>query len=428
MVAASAPVCLASDDAALQAELDALRAEVAQLRDASPSWLNEARAAEIRGIVTDVLADAGTRSSLQSSGQNAGYNGGYFISSADGAFSLKLNLLEQIRWSFNDNDSDWQAHGFENKRTRLEFSGNAVDQTWRYQLSYYLAYSDSVEDFGAGELSDAFISKSFECGAALTVGQFELPFSAESSLDVANMQFMDFSVVNSFYEIGFGQGIMVGYEGDAISFEAAYSNAFREANADWNPDSPGADWAFTGRVVGKLAGNWSQFTHGQSWQGDGLGVAIGSGLAAERSNDATGTSSLNFTLDGTVAFGGANASAAYFLTKADDTGIAAVDDANLQGIVLSGGIFVTGDIELVARYEWSDLDIPIGGAEDFSVMTLGGNWYIDRNLLKLSFDFSYAFDAVSPIYEVYAIGNNWLADAPGNDGQWVVRSQLSFSF
>jgi hypothetical protein len=31
-------------------------------------WLTEQRAAEIRGIVTDVLADADTRSSLQGSG------------------------------------------------------------------------------------------------------------------------------------------------------------------------------------------------------------------------------------------------------------------------------------------------------------------------------------------------------------------------
>ena len=81
-------------------EIASLRAEIASLK--GDNWLTEQRAAEIRGIVTDVLADADTRASLQGSGANAGYDGGFFISSSDGNFSLKLNILQQIRYTFND--------------------------------------------------------------------------------------------------------------------------------------------------------------------------------------------------------------------------------------------------------------------------------------------------------------------------------------
>ncbi|MFZ9880215.1 MAG: hypothetical protein ACO3QC_02285, partial [Phycisphaerales bacterium] len=111
------------------AEIAQLKAEIAGLKAAQgEQWLTEQRASEIRGIVTDVLADADTRSSLQGSGAGAGYNGGFFMSSADGNYSMKINLLEQIRWTFNDqsNADDEQASGFENKRTRLTFSGGMV--------------------------------------------------------------------------------------------------------------------------------------------------------------------------------------------------------------------------------------------------------------------------------------------------------------
>jgi hypothetical protein len=31
-------------------------------------------------------------------------------------------------------------------------------------------------------------------------------------------------------------------------------------------------------------------------------------------------------------------------------------------------------------------------------------------------------------YEFGAQGNNWLEDAAGEDGQWMIQGQLSFSF
>jgi hypothetical protein len=91
-------------------------------------------------------------------------------------------------------------------------------------------------------------------------------------------------------------------------------------------------------------------------------------------------------------------------------------------------VFVSDDWELVARYEGSSVDVNFGGAEDFSALTVGGNCYLSRNQSKFSVDFGYAFDAVSAIYAPYAISNNWIEDPAGEDGQWLIRTQLSFSF
>ena len=82
----------------------------------------------------------------------------------------------------------------------------------------------------------------------------------------------------------------------------------------------------------------------------------------------------------------------------------------------------------MVRAESSSVDINFGGAQDFNVMTVGGNWYLARNQAKFSADFGYAFDGVSVIYAPYAINNNWVEDPAGQDGQWMLRAQLSFSF
>ena len=427
------------------AKIAELKREIATLNGEATPWLTEERAAEIRSIVQDVLADADTRSSLQGASATSGYNGGFFMSSADGNYSMKINVLEQIRYTFDDNQQSTGAtggggklpaggvttgetYGFENKRTRLTFGGNMVDATWSYKLGYYLGYSNSVEDFGAGQLSDAFVQKDFECGASMTIGQFKLPFTAEYDIDVGNLQFMDYSTVDSFYRAGYGQGLRFDYESEMVRFAVAYVNSLHDANSDWGPGTPADQYAFSGRVDLKFAGNWGQFNHGQSWRGDGYGVKVGAGAYTLSENAAPGTDVTGLTVDTAVNFGGANLAAAYYYASQNDTGVPGADEAHPNGVVISGGYFVTDNLELVARWESASEDINLGGAQDFSAMTAGGNWYFSRNQAKFSADFGYAFDAVSVIYAPYAIGNDWVEDPANQDGQWMLRGQLSFSF
>jgi hypothetical protein len=83
-------------------EIAQLKAEVATLKSQNgDKWLTEERAAEIKSLVKDVLADSETRTSLQGSGATSGYNNGFFISSADGNFKLNLSLLAQARFTWN---------------------------------------------------------------------------------------------------------------------------------------------------------------------------------------------------------------------------------------------------------------------------------------------------------------------------------------
>ena len=97
-------------------EIAQLKAEVATLKSQNgDKWLTEERAAEIKSLVKDVLADSETRTSLQGSGATSGYNNGFFISSADGNFKLNLSLLAQARFTWNyqpgENISDDTENG-----------------------------------------------------------------------------------------------------------------------------------------------------------------------------------------------------------------------------------------------------------------------------------------------------------------------------
>ncbi len=403
----------------MQAQIADLQAQVAALKGAqSGQWLTEQRAAEIRGIVTDVLADADTRSSLAGPSAGAGYNGGFFLSSADGNYSMKINVLEQIRWSFNNTDTSTtdtiQPYGFENKRTRLTFSGNMVDSTWSYKLAYYLGYSNSAENFGAGELADAFVAKDLGNGLSVTVGQFKLPFSAEYGIDVGNLQFSDYSVANTVLGTGYGQGLMLGYAADQIRAGVAYTNSQNQVNQNWDANSPSDDWALTGRGEFKIAGDWGQFNDAQSWKGEGFGALVGVGYATARENGAN-NDPWKLTIDGTVDFGGANLTGAYYWTDLDN-------GSNQQpgGYTLAGGVFLTDTFELVAR--WDSID-PDNGGDNITSWTFGGNCYFAKNTAKCGVELGYAPNAI-PAGAEYA---NWV-DSNGQDGEWVIRVQMSFSF
>ena len=108
-----------SENQQMKQEIDILRAE------SQEDWLTEQRADAIRGLVSDVLADADTRANLVGNGLMAGWSDGFFLSSADGRFTLRIGALMQNRflydhraWSPDRNnpaDGDRSVYGFEHR-------------------------------------------------------------------------------------------------------------------------------------------------------------------------------------------------------------------------------------------------------------------------------------------------------------------------
>ena len=89
-------------DADIQAEIDALRAEIQEFnqdRELEPT--DAERRAEIRAIVQDVLADAEDRISFQDDAVIPGWKKGFQFRSPDGNFLLKVGGQLQVRYVLN---------------------------------------------------------------------------------------------------------------------------------------------------------------------------------------------------------------------------------------------------------------------------------------------------------------------------------------
>ena len=232
-----------SDNDAL-AQIAELKQELAELKqENSQDWLTEQRSAEIRGIVQDVLADADTRTSLQSSGAMAGYNNGFFLASPDGNFSLNVGGQVQIRWTMNmakdasnTQDSQW---GFENRRTKLDFSGNVFSKDWTYRVraafNQGAEQGNSQDANGAAALDFAYIEKAMEGGMSVRVGQFRAPWMREVLVDSAYQLAAERSILSSLFGQGYSQGAQFGYEMDNMRFTAGAfdRHRWREQQQYW---------------------------------------------------------------------------------------------------------------------------------------------------------------------------------------------------
>ena len=443
------------------AQINELRAQIADLNAKNgENWLTEQRAAEIKGLVQDVLADADTRASFQGGTSNAGYDNGFFIASSDGNFRLNINGGASIRWTYNNrsfatgtgDETNW---GFQSRHANVMLTGHIVDPSWKYNVSF--AFFDASGDYtgstfgGEAFLTDWYAMKDFG-GWYLKAGQFISPFSRERALSDYGLQTLDHT--NSSYAFGLGrtQGIEVGCISDWFRFAGAFSDGVGPAsptqNAGFIPGgaSPSADFALSGRLEGKLAGTWAQFEDDQSWQGEEWGLLLGVGGYYQSGRN--GNSNFNygggtegnefgFTADATASFGGFSVTGAVFYTQADSewvTGTTGSGDFENYGTFVQAGFFLTEAFELVGRYEYGDFGNLSGSesANTQSTVTIGGNYYFAKNRCKWQTEISYAFHSMSE--SIFGIGGNgWYddgIDATSNDedGQFVFRTGLTVSF
>ncbi|MEE8154133.1 MAG: hypothetical protein V3T53_04130, partial [Phycisphaerales bacterium] len=200
------------------------------------------------------------------------------------------------------------------------------------------------------------------------------------------------------------------------------------------------EFAITARAEALIAGTWSQFKDFASWPDEGPAVLIGAALHYEREEFGTGDGlfvdadadglddtpnddeleTLVFTTDLSLEFGSANAFAAFVYRNLDRDST----NADQLGVVVQGGVFLTDDLEIFARYEWADADS--AGINDLSVITFGVNRFWAKHALKWTTDIGIGLNEIAGPFS--ASGAGWRTDKPGEDGQIVVRSQMQLLF
>jgi hypothetical protein len=438
------------------AQINQLKAEIASLKAAQgDQWLTEQRAEQIRGVVQDVLADSSTRSSFQGAAATSGYDNGFFLSSADGNFKLKVNALEQVRFTWGngygatgngpnaDTNNQW---GFENRRTQVFFSGNVVDPSWKYLVG--MAIDSQPDPYVRGSIYSLFtgdpqfqlyyaqITKDLGDGFSVTVGQQNAAFTLQSQLFNAGMtQMGEYSIFE--YAFGLGQqvGISAKWEKDAFRamggyYNAAYTPLGLGGAYQWNNDN-NQSVALTGRAEFKMAGSWDQFSKESSFKGEEFGLVGGAGIfwqnaRAQNDQPPYGFAPVGITVDANAKFGGFNAIAQVIWQNSY-----AFQDPNAStwGFNLQGGAFLTEDLELFGAWNYNNIGIigETGIASNF--LQLGGNWYFAKNNMKMTVLATIPLNAAageqgsfSPAGQSFGMVNS----APGNNFGLVVQLQLMF--
>ena len=462
--------------AALRADFEALkdrnsalenRNEVlaASLEDQSGAWLNEARAGEIRGLVQDVLLDSQSRTSLQDSGMSAGYKSGkgFFLANQDGSFSLRITGQIQTRWVLNHtkqsfanrdtdtNNSPQNTWGFQIRRAKVKFKGNVIDPTWKYQINGAFG-SDGVFDF-----EEVMLSKVFENGITMTLGQFKTPWLREELVSSSRQLAVERSVVNEFFNQDRAVGLLVAWKNDDWSLAGSYNNGQRTLlSADERytnfTDNP-TKWAFSARAEYKLSGDWSDFKGFNGGIDQEQAVMIGVAFMGQQYNGQVQDGSIpgapnstveydNSTVWGVTAdisakFQNISLFAAGVFQSYDTKGAEAGQGFDLSeympwGVVVQGGYSINDDWELFSRYEYGNVpieDLAVAGAPldtsggVASILTVGANWFINSKV-KFTADWGMNFAQDLNLFDDPSDG--W-RDSGTND-EWVLRAQLQLLF
>lgn len=262
-------------------------------------------------------------------------------------------------------------------------------------------------------------------------GQFVPPLTREQLVSNSRRMAVEVSpVTGAFSTNGAGgrtQGVEARYRDDTWSFTVMVGDGDRGGNADFQNDE--GDIGVYARLERKLGEDgWGRFRDFTSKRGSSNALLVGAaglvtvgetdadgdGLQREAFYELIGTADVSYEGDGWNAFVASN-----ILHRSAQ----GVDDMNMFGVSGHVGHYVTDDLELFTQYSWMTGEDSAG---ELSTLATGFNKYIVGHTVKLSADVLYSFNEITA---AYASGSRaLLQDAPGQDGQIVLRAQFQLGF
>jgi hypothetical protein len=401
---------------------------------------------EVRAIVSEMLADAESRSSLLAA-PGAGHDGKFYIASDDSSFRLNLGGYSQFRYYMNfrsdENtvgarpDDDFEP-GFQNQRTKLSFSGNVVSPDWTYGV--LTNFSSST---GSEVLQDAWVEYNLGKGWKAKWGQFKLPLNREELVSEPSQLTIERSLINTWFSQDRSQIAQISYEDEAVRVTGAYSDGLNSDNTEFTSTentafivSGEADWALTSRVEWKVRGKWDQFRDFTSPRGAELGVLLAAAAHYQQSPNSsnfadTDRDTLQYTCDASIEGDGWNAFAA-FIGRNDETRsfVSPDTDFNDFGLVVQGGVRVLKDTEPYIRWEGFIPDDDRGLAEDvYNFLTFGVAEYIAGQAIKVMADVVWSVEDTAGLVGLGLLpqtGVGILGDS--ESGETVIRIQFQTMF
>jgi len=399
---------------ALEAEIAHAEARAADARDRTVAERSEA----IGVLVRDVLADADTRIARLDAGGRAGHDGSFFVESEDGRYRLEFGgFMQVVGASSHQNDApiDDDRWGVGLRRIRLKVSGHLGTERLRYEIGF-----GSNRVTGVWEVSDLAFEYDLDDTWALKVGRSFADFDRERAVSSRRMLLVQRSLVDRAFFVNREYGVGLIWQTDRV-----------RGTIDFQDQTPGAlrdrSWQAATRAEVLLAGDWSTVSSFRALRDVETAVLVGGAVFHRRLDRPAGTVGAGFgeeetrwTGDVTVKGDGWSLHGAVIGANLNRD---AATDRDRIGAVVQGAIALTDVLEFVGRYEWGDAD---DGSDEMSIVSAGLTRFLRGHDLRLSVDAGYAFSQVGPFWA--SAGAYWRADAPGQDGQVVVRTMLQLVF
>lgn len=369
-----------------------------------------------------LLEDASARSSLlgQDLFDDARFNIGGIIH-----FRFHANLRQQDAAESVD---DFES-GFLIRRTRVKLDGEFEFEDSDGVVPWEVE-TETSRSTGNVFLLDAWFG--YETGNwRFRGGQFVPPLTRESLVSASSRMAVEVSPVTGAFSTNGAGGRTQGVEGrwrnDDWSFTVMVGDGDRGGNTSFEADE--GDIGVYARVERKFGDDgWSRFRDFTSKRGSGDAVLLGAaGLVTVGETDADGdnvqresfyeligSADVSYEGDGWNAFVASNIM---------HRNAQAVDDINMFGVSGHVGAYVTEKVELFTQYSWMTGEDAAG---ELSTLVVGANNYIVGHTVKVQADVVYSFNEIT---SAYASGSRaLLQDAPGEDGQIVLRAQFQFLF
>jgi len=390
-----------------------------------------------RSLSITALAFAAALASAQSEDLAlAGHDKKFFM--ADASRDNRMNISGQIQFryqaTFQDDDpmvigaDNDTTIGFAARRTKIKLDGNVINDQLKYKITG--AFSRSS---GVFALEDAVMSYDFDSAWTVRAGQFKAPFLREELVSSSTQLLGERSVANETLNQDFSQGVEVSYSSNRVRAAALVSDGFASRNTPYNLAGE-ADFAFTARAEVLLleTGDWKRFKDFTSWRGSETNAMLGAAVHWQtmgHTNPAGPNLDLvSLTADASLEADGWNAFASVVWRQIETAGGTEFDDI---GAVVQGGVFVTDDAELFARWDAVFADSDRGTPGDtLNSLTAGFNYYFvpQSHAAKFTGSVAYYLDPISDLAGVVSATDSVPLRPDANDGQigLVLQMQLLF--
>lgn len=312
---------------------------------------------------------------------------------------------------------DEETLGFSFRRLRPKFTFDAADGRVRG------VFTAESRDGDSG-LLDMYAEFGITEELRLRVGRFALGVNREQSVSASKQIAVDRSSLGNQINTNEGdrvKGVELRFTREPDRLTVVLHEGTGVADSAYN--SRIAEWGVSLRYERLLIGeSFKPFAQHTAPRGTSRGLLLGLGGHAQSLQDRGDR--FAFVADLSYQDSGFSAMVMGLGRVAEDRNTMAVGEPeSAWGVVSQAGLYVTEDIEPFVRHEFgttSDADTP-----DLHLLTVGANYYIVGQLLKVTADASVAFDGVAPAFDRTRDG---LLLTPEGADRWVLRLQVQMIF